>query len=393
MKIFTLKFFFAYILLFLSFEMAKTEVHKIPDDVAFCIADLKFTDKKLKILEFGGGQRSGFKGFRLLYGEGKMWGNVWRYLSQFQLPIWDIECQSNCQVNRNEIATDLFLALGGQKASCSDDMLTKILKAKSWQHDEGTDNLSDYKALVISRMKIGRFADLKLEIEKRFPGAIFVGNSSNEYVFNKVATNNLFQNDSDLKQFRPACKVCEKKYAPELAQSIINEIQAEVYVIKPVDAYQGDGVIFTRRNELDKVLRLILGDVESLKKDASLEKDFLYWQKDQNTTFLVEEYVPSKKVMVKGKPYDPTMRVVFGMHLLDGKIYINILGSYWKLPVKPLTAQGTFTKLHKSNIYQGNRTRSAPVSTHDAKNVYKIMRHILKKVYYKMLVEQGVIKN
>lgn len=80
MKFVALKFFFACILLFLSFETIKTEINKVPDDIAFCIADLKFADKKLKILEFGGGQRSGFKGFRLLYGEGKMWGNVWRYL-------------------------------------------------------------------------------------------------------------------------------------------------------------------------------------------------------------------------------------------------------------------------------------------------------------------------
>ena len=59
-----------------------------PADISFCIADIKFDGKNIKICELGQGSRSRFKGYDALYGKGKVWTAFWEYLAKFQKPFW-----------------------------------------------------------------------------------------------------------------------------------------------------------------------------------------------------------------------------------------------------------------------------------------------------------------
>lgn len=391
MKVVRLGSFFIVVLLVISYHQLQarktvSDARIIPDDIAFCIADLKYTDNQVKILEFGGGQRSGFKGHERLYGVSKIWELFWKYLSQFKLPMWDIDKKS-LFADSNKGGMKVFSSLHGNRAYDPKDLILKARHSRDWSHKQEK-SPSEYRAFLISRMKIALFADVQNVLKRRLPGLIIVGDTTNKYVFNKYKTNALFQ-DADLKNFRPACKVCKKKYTPELAQSIINELNAPIYVIKPIDAAHGYGVIFSSKHELDMILQLILNHNKTLRNITNLDSSYRYWSRDQNDSFIVEEYVPSKMVVVNNKPYDPTMRVAFTMHLLDDTVHITILGAYWKLPSKPLTASGTLSELHKSNIHRGESDRSAPVSDADMNNISSIMKAMLEKVYRKMLREQG----
>ena len=60
----------------------------------------------------------------------------------------------------------------------------------------------------------------------------------------------------------------------------------------------------------------------------------------------MQAYAPSKKIIVRGKSYDPTMRVFFFSSHNAGIASVIPIGAYWKIPAKSLDEVGTLTEKH-----------------------------------------------
>lgn len=365
-------------LTFLSLVLPISAVEKkIPDDISFCIADLKYDGKNLKVLEFGDCGQSLFNGHDALYGRGSVWEKFWNYLARFNMPVWYVGYAGK------STGSDALDRIGGQSAQSIVRLQGAVeLDARA----KGMRNLKNYQGIVFVRRDHQRPAIEAMR--RKFPSIIFVNQVAYPHVVNKHNTNLLFQDDQELKVYRPACKSCKKRYTPLLAQSIIDEMKSDLYVVKPIDGSRGRGVIFVTKDELDVTLRTILYDREVLKK-MSNQSPYCYgfWLLGKAKNFLVEEYVPSKKITVEGKQYDATMRLVFATYRINGKVGVDILGAYWKLPAKAISEQGSFVDKHRSDIHGTASVSSAKVSTQDLKAVSALFCPMMEKVYNKMLTQ------
>ncbi len=154
----------------------------------------------------------------------------------------------------------------------------------------------------------------------------------------------------------------------------------------------GRGIIIVNKDDLDETLKFICNEKSSIKivsSDAYETQSHTYshWKQDRNQQFLVEEYCPSQPMFIHNKFYDPTFRMYFVMRHDHGKIYVNILGGYAKIPVKALSDEGSLTEKHKTvPYYKSEVALSALTLPEDLlmkiKNELKIM---LPKIYLKML--------
>jgi hypothetical protein len=350
---------------------------KIPDDISFCIADLKYDGKNLKVLEFGDCGQSLFNGHDALYGRGSVWERFWNYLARFNLPVWYVGHAGK------STGSDALDRIGGQSAQ-SVVRLQGIIEADA--RAKGLRNLKNYQAIVFIRRDHQRPAIEAMR--RKFSSILFVNQVAYTHIVNKHNTHLLFQDDHELKACRPVCKSCKKRYTPSLAQSIIDEMNSDLYVVKPTDGSRGRGVIFVTKDELDVTLKTILYDREMLRK-MSNQSPYCYgfWLLGKAKNFLVEEYVPSKTITVDGKQYDATMRLVFVTYRINGKVGVDILGAYWKLPAKAISEQGSFVDKHRSDIHGTASVSSAKVSAQDLKAVSTLFCPMMEKIYHKMLTQ------
>ncbi|MBS1987492.1 hypothetical protein JST56_00695 [Candidatus Dependentiae bacterium] len=357
----------------------------LPDDISFGVADMKYDGKQVKICEFGDGAFSAFVGYDLLCGPGEMWEKFWTYLRGFDAPIWLIDPASD----HDSLAVkgiDTFRSLNGHLVSNLAQLKKNVTRGqkgalrKRWQ-------ASRYRAIIFSMWRHKMPVVSPRAILKTFPLSLCVGKFTRKQMSNKLLSNKLF-NEPWMRQFRPACKVCPKKYTPMLAQSIIEELKADMFVIKPENSTLSQGVIAVMRDDLDATLRLILKKPEQL-KDESIEPAYKYWAHDKNDIFLVEAYAPSKIIQAEGKSFDATLRIAFCLHYSDGKPSVTILDGFWKFPAKSLEDEGSLIDKHISNVYIGSGVRSAKVDPADMAHIRKIMPQLLKKVYTNILEMQN----
>lgn len=347
---------------------------QFPDDISFCIADVKYDGKDLKILEFGDCAESMFTGYNALYGNGAIWASFWKYLAAFKAPLWLIGG------DKKFIGLPSFKKMGGKRVSTMNALSLAIDRDR----DQKKYDSSNPAGIVFIKTAYSQ-PSMKL-LKRKFPSLVFINKKVRHHVINKYRTDILFKQDNDLKKFRPGCKVCKKKYTPGLAKSIINELKGNTYVIKPTHGSCGKGVIFVKKNELDEMLQVLLGDRSNLRKMRNVSsRMFDFWLTDGASHFLVEEYAPSKILTIAGKPYDPTMRLIFAMNSLGKKIEIDILGAYWKLPGKPLTSNNSLTEKHRSDIHSSAPVNSVKVTPDDLEHVSQIFKPMMKKLYQSML--------
>jgi hypothetical protein len=361
-----------FMLCFAAFITSASAAAQVPRDIAFCIADVKYDGKNLKILEFGDCAESMFTGYNALYGNGAIWHSFWKYLAAFKAPLWIVGG------DQKFIGLSSFKKFGGKRVLSMNALSLAIDKDKNQR------NSSEPAGIVFIKSAYSQPSMALLK--RKFPSLIFINKKVRRHVIDKYRTNLLFQNDNDLKKFRPGCKVCKKKYTPGLAQSIINELKANTYVIKPTHGSCGKGVIFVKKHELDGMLRALLENRSDLRimrnKDVRM---FDFWLIDKTPHFLVEEYAPSKILTIAGKPYDPTMRLIFAMNSTGEKIKIDILGAYWKLPGKSLAAKNTLTQKHRSDVHSSAPVNSVRVCSDDLEHVSEIFKPMMEKIYRRML--------
>jgi hypothetical protein len=358
-------------------------------DITFSIADLKFNPAtgSLKLLECGDGARSKYMGYDRLFGVGAMWTHFWNYLQQFGLPTWCVRMPGD-PLSRNTMAPQLFFGMGGKNSSGVADLGRRILSTLFEQHQNVTlQDCLNYQGLVLVRW--GRAEQTMARFKSIFPNVRFIGDPINNLIRNKYYTNQLFI-DTGMEAFRPKCKICPQVYSPELAGQIINELQSNIIVIKPPNASRGRGVIFVHQEDLDAVLRLILLNPDQI-EDRDPDSSYGYWTTDEsmgNTIFLAEEYAESKHILVDGKIFDPTLRLVFALHKDQTGSHVTFFGGYWKLPAKALTDEGSLTEKHKSDI-SASYVSSALVTPEDLQVSSEMLRPVLATLYEYMLTHRN----
>lgn len=361
-----------------------------PVDISFLIADIKYRRGSLKILELGEGSRSKYKGFDQLYGKGKMWSRFWNYLAQFNVPMWYIGPSLKRQSVRDEMAYRDFRDLGGTYVR-SKQRCARLVQAEHTYSFPLTqpNEIEKYHAITVLRHQ-NASSQAALEFKRNNPFTLILNHASAPYVNSKFLTNTLF-NDPELHAYKPVWKIYPKHYTPDLAQKIINEIDADIYVIKPLNAFKGDGIIMVTKKKLNYILKNIIQKTAIIRN--STNKTYSHWARDHNDSFIVERFEKSKTIRSQDRPYDPTLRVVYALHYSKETISITFFGSYWKLPERAMNEKATLVERTKSSIDKtGLRASSVMVDGDDIEHVKKTLITVLPKIYIKMLQTRHLIQ-
>lgn len=362
-----------------SYCIAQTQY---PADISFCIADLKFDGQNIKICEFGQGTLSRFKGHDLLYGKGSIWKLFWQYLSKFQKPFWHIT-PDNYSLTEKGLGLDLIdLQKKGGHLLPSLSHLNNdenFIKITHTQNSIFPNSISNYNAIVVNNNKnfgAAFFHNYNLI----FPGALFTDQVTAFFVNSKYETNELFKHP-DLQKYRPKSIICKCKFYKKLSKDIAKKLGCSKFVIKPLNASRGRGIIIVDRLHLSRELKKILEEKNTLNPN---DPSYKYWIETKDKKFLVEEFVSSKPISLENKTYDATMRVIFVLTHDQGQIDIDVLSAYWKLPLGALEDYENMTKKHKSNIDK-KRKSSAKVDSSDFEVVKLEITKVMKKAYALML--------
>ena len=361
-------------------------------DISFMIADIKFDGETVKFLEFGEGPRSKFKGYDALYGPGKIWTNFWYYLKQFNLPVWFVTIRAikYRESFEKEIDFTTFENIGGKCVANLVALKKDPSFIRATQQTKNISNLSNYKGIAIlnfhnfSNMNHNTLACTKCEQVRRFkkehPEILVLDDTSRMYSCNKNWADSLFK-DNQLSPFRPICHIYKKEYTPTLADEIISKNNADILVIKPMNAARGNGIMMIQKEDLNKTLELMLTTITNRYEaeegeESKCEKELDYWKTDKNDHFMVESYAPSKPITVDNLTFDATMRQVFVLHYDKGRMFVTFIGGYWKLPKAALEEEGTLTEKIKSDIRIDSKS-SEKISKEDMSKVQEILKNML----------------
>lgn len=365
----------------------------LPYDISFLIADMKFDGTTIKVLEFGEGTRSYFKGHEALYGNGKIWDGLWRYLEQFKSPMWYIGSLLDSNQQLQEISFSKFNALGGNFAK----HLHKLQLTKPFNNLRLHKNVSPESLPPVEHTGIIILRDHTLpqsflnNFSKAYPHLLVLNQASAPIVSYKHLTAKLFD-DCGLQHFKPQWKLYPKSYSHDLARKIFTNFPTtKKFVIKPLDSANGWGVLIVRKKELDITLRTLFSEDKGPLKRME-DMSYRHWATDHNKNFLIEAFAPSKPITINQKQFDATMRMVFILDYdeIANEINLTFLGDYWKLPGKALDDEGTLTELHKSKIVT-SRESSVMVDPEDRFSVMTMLGKSLPKLYQKMIERTFVI--
>ncbi len=349
-------------------------------DISFGIADIKLNDS-VKVLEFGQGIKSRFDGLDNLYGYGTAWSSFWHYLQQFNLPIWYVDPKLNAAKRQQDIAFDTFKNLPNTHYARGLHELTHDKKFKACMQQTTiaySPDIASYQAIVILR-RVGKIH--RKQLKKQYPQCIVVDAATMPFFSNKQFSSELFQ-DTLLQAYKPQWHICPTRYRSDLAAQIIEKMACDYYVIKPISAAKGHGVLMVSQAELDETLHLIFTKKQILR--TMPDPSYNYWAHRNHTNCIIEEYVPSKQINVNNKPFDATMRIVFALHYMHETPHATLLNYYWKLPPCNLDQQGNLMDKHKSNIVTG-RPCSAPVTDYDKALVAQVFTPVLSTIYEKTI--------
>jgi len=372
------KLFFIYIF---TLTLLPSPLHakrlKNKEDISCMIIDFKFDGKTIKILEFGRLEMSRLEGHEQLYGQGKIWKKLWKYLHRFDLPIWYVGRKFTDDKTIRQF--DYLEKLGGSyhrnfSTVETDPTFIKLAKSKI----KTPKGIKNYKGILIDKFHKG--SKLK-NLKKEYPDFIVINSRSVDYCANKYKASQLFEM-TKLDKYKPTWKAYPSTYSPTLANEIVKDLQCDTVVIKPLSSSKGKGVIIVDKQNLDKTLKKIFTNREALRTEKDVA--FNYWADYNRDIFLVECFEQSKPVCVEKKEYDATMRTIVIMAHDKGKTTFKTIGFYWKLPIKSLSKEGTLLEKHKSKIKKG-KTSSAKVSKKDRKKIIRILKKIMPKLYRKML--------
>lgn len=358
----------------IKFESLKQKCcckNQCKEDISFGIADIKYDTNKLKILEFGEGTLSMFKGFDSLYGQGAMWSKIWEFCYQ--------KCQNLCVVDFDLDAPLKRASIGyhtlAKYRAITSDSIDTLLRFPAFKHNT---QLQEQQLVIIRHYKAT--SPEFQEFVQHYPSTMICNTAISNFVNNKKRTDSLFT--GDLRQYRPYSTLVTKQNAHKQALAILAETDAPAFVIKPVSASCGRGVLFALRDQLPTVIKKITS--LNKRQPMNFAPNVEFWRFNTDKHFLIESCETSKQVVVDGNPYDATLRLVYGLSHKDGYLESSIIGYYWKLPALPSNARGSFIEKKLSRIVEAN-TCAAPLAPEDEITITATMLPILNHAYSLML--------
>lgn len=362
----------------------RSPIPYLPPDISFCIVDLKYNAPDLKICEFGEGLLSGFHGHQRLYGKSVIWDNFFDFINSFNIDVFltTERIQRSLSNNITETIAKIQEMNGAFSPNIHSLKHNYKFQIATKKHSKPCTKISESAGVILSTT-IGKLIRYGNELLKQYPGVIILDYHTHNIVLNKLLTHLMFQGDPILEQYRPTCVIAPTRYSPHLAEEIVQKIDSDFLVIKPIAAWKGRGIIFTDKMNLDQTLRKILCP-KDLEKENDKSCETAYWAKYKKQYFLIESFQPSQSITLESKNYDATMRVAMGIAHEHGKITIKFFGCYWKLPKKSLDEIGSFDEKHKSHI-QKKRNCSAKVDQQTESEVYAILEKIMPTIYQKMI--------
>lgn len=357
------------------------DMQHVPCNLSYIFADVKFDGKNLKVCEFGPAPCAGFVPSRVLVNgvseelRAPYWGLFWHLVAQQGLPFWLVG-------GDHSVDYDDFLFLGGHH----------VLSLNALEHDEcfqysarqasiNQNRLNEHAGIIVCFGK--NKEELLNQLKKKYSSFLWVNAGTQKFASSKDALNPFFR-APELRRFKPAWNIYPKKYTRSLADTIIQDLHpVDYFIIKPINALQSRGVMMVHAKHLDRMLKCIFsksGIVHGVRPHGDR-----YWLYDQNKSFLVEEYAPSKTIIVDGRPYDPTMRLVFFMTHEQGVLNIHVLAGYWKIPVKPLDADGNLSAQHITIAFSGKKFTGIQIDPADLQCAGGELAQMLSKLYPAML--------
>lgn len=331
-------------LFFFCFSLPCYAEEKHPVDVCYMVADLKYNAKQgVKICEIQQASLSLFNGdtFRHIEEE-SIHQALFNCLERYNKKGWVV---SNGLADKQLVST-LASSVNWKNpkdliALFSDSNFMNQAK----QPVKNIDDLASYQGfLYVNWSQFSAITDY----EKRFPGLVIIDKSSFPFWIDKYLMTKLFREDGRLAILKPKWGHYKKNYTKELAKKIEEDLQCDIFVIKPRGEFLGKGVIIVEKKDLDEVLNYII--TKKGKLSESQDPGYSSWKNDSFDSFMVEEFVTSEPIPLPhldNKMYQPTMRVAFLLVYHNGSHKVHFLGGYWKTPSLSIDDEGDFMQKNK----------------------------------------------
>ena len=366
-------------------QYAAPALTSTPTDICFGCADVKYDHGVFKIVECGDGIYMSLRAADVIMNNNiynlvaPYWGLLWHFLAQFKLPIWLVESI----YNKNALAIDTSKKLGVRFMPSFE----ALEKDAAFQMAMAKNSNAGIIVFAASPLKEHhRDGATYKAFRKKYPQFICLNSTTRDYLKKKDATYQLFQR-AGLSHFVPTFGIFSTKYNPTTTTKIKALLpDSELIVIKPTYSSLSCGVNVIEADQLDSFLKLILQTPHNI-PDCT-HRGLSFWRNTKQAHFVASEYVPSQTIYKDGKPYDPTMRMVYIMYHDQGVIRVNILGGYWKIPVKPLNAnKANHTAKHVTIAHAGDYFSFGQILEHkESLRMKQVMAPVLAKAYEQMLL-------
>ena len=330
--------------LFLKFIFT-TDGFSLPVDISLLVADVKYSKEKgIQICEIQHGTDSVFKGEVFANGGfSNIADQFVNFFSSYHQPAWFVSFGINDKHLKNQLVQNSWK----RAFSLKNLFLDKEFKINCTQTVSDPESIRSYQGFVFAESGL-----IQLLSQIDYSSSVILIDQAMLPVWkDKYKVSLYFKDDTLLEACKPRWNLYEKKYSTNLADHIINELDAKRFVIKPRDKFCGNGVILVDKENLDSTLKYIFSKSKKLKNDS--DRAYRSWYDNNSDTFLVEEFVPSDPVLVPHlgmKPYCPTLRIVFLAVYDQGEAEIHFLGGYHCLPEKPLSGAGSLHQKYKTSL-------------------------------------------
>ncbi|NDD54126.1 hypothetical protein EBZ39_09650 [bacterium] len=195
--------------------------------------------------------------------------------------------------------------------------------------------LEEAAGIIVCRRPRQRDNSLKT-FQARHPDFVVVSLETGQLFSDKEATFNLLS-AAGQRHLLPDFAIYDSAYTPELAEEIRQRFHDCSYlVIKPTTESMARGVNMLACEDVPKKLAAILNYERTRRRKRLIADGTQPINSKISPRFMVNAFCPSQPIFYHGRPYDPTMRVMFVMWHNQGTITVNILGGCWKIAGAPL---------------------------------------------------------
>ena len=306
-------------------------LQSLPADICFGCADIKYNDGQFKIVECGDGIYMSLRATDVVMNNKQynlvapFWGLLWHQLAQFDIPVWHVEGTSS----KEALAVSEYKKLGARYQPSLAALESSLdFQDAEYQVKASSKKITDCAGIIVfaAASESSRDGVTYQEFKKKHPLFIYVNSTARHYLKRKDNTYKLFQ-AAGLADYIPQFKVFPRAFSTETVQQIKQAFPEEkLLVIKPTFSSLSMGVNVVSSVGLNSFLKTILKHPEKISPQAS--RGLAFWRTTKQPQFIASEYVPSKTIYKDGKPYDPTMRVMFILYHNDGQIVANVLGGF-----------------------------------------------------------------